>query len=80
MWGRKSALSLALPVITILIAPCSGSSLCQSGRSFTISSYNGTVIVGIACDTTLVPDHESIVDGFAGAFERLVDATPDLPG
>lgn len=57
-------------------APVSG----DQPMSFTISSYNGTVIVGIACDTTLVPDHESIVDGFAGAFERLVDATPDLPG
>ncbi len=57
-------------------APVSG----DQPMSFTISSYNGTVIVGIACDTTLVPDHETIVDGFAGAFERLVDATPDLPG
>ena len=57
-------------------APVSG----DQPMSFTISSYNGTVIVGIACDTTLVPDHESIVDGFAGAFGRLVDSTPDLPG
>ncbi len=57
-------------------APVSG----DQPMSFTISSYNGTVIVGIACDTTLVPDHESIVDGFAGAFERLVESTPDLPG
>lgn len=56
-------------------APVSG----DQPMSFTISSYNGTVIVGIACDTTLVPDHESIVDGFAGAFERLVESTPDLP-
>jgi len=57
-------------------APVSG----DQPMSFTISSYNGTVIVGIACDTTLVPDHETIVDGFAGAFERLVDSTPELPG
>lgn len=57
-------------------APVSG----DQPMSFTISSYNGTVIVGIACDTTLVPDHESIVDGFAGAFARLVESTPDLPG
>jgi diacylglycerol O-acyltransferase len=34
------------------------------------------VIVGIACDTTLVPDHESIVEGFAVAFDRLLAATP----
>ncbi len=37
--------------------------------SFTIYSYNGTVIVGIACDKTLVPDHETIVDGFSAAFD-----------
>lgn len=57
-------------------APVSG----DQPMSFTISSYNGEVIVGIACDTTLVPDHETIVDGFAGAFQRLVEATPELPG
>ena len=54
-------------------APVSG----DQPMSFTISSYNGTVIVGIACDKTLVPDHETIVDGFAAAFERLRAATPD---
>ena len=48
--------------------------------SFTISSYNGTVIVGIACDKTLVPDHETIVDGFADAFERILAASPDMAG
>ena len=46
--------------------------------SFTISSYNGRVMVGIACDTELVPDHEMIVDGFVDAFERLADATPGV--
>lgn len=57
-------------------APVSG----HQPMSFTISSYDGTVIVGIACDRTLVPDHESIVDGFARAFGRLADATPDPAG
>jgi diacylglycerol O-acyltransferase / wax synthase len=48
-------------------APLSG----DQPMSFTIYSYNGNVIVGIACDTGLVPDHERIVDGFGAAFERL---------
>ncbi len=53
-------------------APISG----DQPMSFTIYSYNGEVTVGIACDTALVPDHEMIVDGFSGAFGRLVEATP----
>lgn len=53
-------------------APISG----DQPMSFTIYSYNGEVTVGIACDTVLVPDHEMIVDGFSGAFGRLVEATP----
>jgi len=44
--------------------------------SFTIFTYNGKVVVGIACDKTLVPDHEPIFDGFAVAFDRLLAATP----
>ncbi|KZS74447.1 hypothetical protein A4G29_03485 [Mycobacterium kansasii] len=52
-------------------APVSG----NQPMSFTISTYNGNVVVGIACDKTLVPDHETIVDGFAGAFERLLAAS-----
>ncbi|MGE5693894.1 MAG: WS/DGAT domain-containing protein [Candidatus Sericytochromatia bacterium] len=55
-------------------APVSG----NQPMSFTIHSYNRQVIVGIACDTTLVPDHETIVDGFAVAFDRLLAATPGL--
>ena len=55
-------------------APVSG----DQPMSFTISSYNGRVMVGIACDTELVPDHEMIVDGFVDAFERLADATPGV--
>ena len=53
-------------------APISG----DQPMSFTISSYNGKVMLGIACDTTLVPEHEMIVEGFVDAFERLADATP----
>ena len=53
-------------------APISG----DQPMSFTIYSYDGEITVGIACDTTLVPDHETIVDGFAAAFGRLVEATP----
>jgi diacylglycerol O-acyltransferase / wax synthase len=49
-------------------APVSG----NQPMSFTIYSYDGKVTVGIACDKTLVPDHETIVDGFAGAFDRLL--------
>jgi len=55
-------------------APVSG----NQPMSFTIYSYNGQVIVGIACDKTLVPDHEMIVDGFAVAFDRLLAATPGV--
>lgn len=48
-------------------APLSG----DQPLSFTIYSYDGQVFVGIACDATLVPDHEQVVDGFAAAFHRL---------
>ena len=46
--------------------------------SFTIYSYDGKVTVGIACDKNLVPDHETVVDGFAVAFDRLLAATPGV--
>ncbi len=55
-------------------APISG----NQPMSFTIFTYNGTVVAGIACDKTLVPDHETIVDGFAVAFDRLLAATPGV--
>lgn len=55
-------------------APVSG----DQPMSFTISSYNGRVMVGIACDTDLVPDHEMIIEGFIDAFERLADETPGV--
>jgi diacylglycerol O-acyltransferase len=53
-------------------APVSG----DQPMSFSICSYNGEVVVGIACDTELVPGYEAIVDGFAVAFDRLVAQTP----
>ena len=53
-------------------APVSG----DQPMSFSICSYNGDVVVGIACDTELVPGFEAIVDGFAAAFGRLVARTP----
>jgi len=55
-------------------APVSG----DQPMSFSICSYNGDVVVGIACDTELVPGYGSIVDGFAVAFDRLVAATPGI--
>jgi diacylglycerol O-acyltransferase len=48
-------------------APLSG----DQAMSVTIYSYDGMVVVGIACDTALVPDHETIVDGFAPVFRTL---------
>ena len=55
-------------------APVSG----NQPMSFTIYSYAGKVTVGIACDKKLVPDHETVVDGFAVAFDRLLAATPGV--
>jgi diacylglycerol O-acyltransferase len=55
-------------------APVSG----DQPMSFSISSYNGDVVVGIACDTELVPGYEGIVDGFAAAFDRLAAHTPGV--
>jgi len=55
-------------------APISG----NQPMSVTLSSYNGKVMLGIACDTALVPEHEMIVEGFVDAFERLADATPSV--
>lgn len=52
-------------------APVSG----DQPMSLTIYSYNGSVIVGIAADTSLVPGYESIVDGFADVFASLKAAT-----
>ncbi|MBP7963516.1 MAG: wax ester/triacylglycerol synthase family O-acyltransferase [Caldilineaceae bacterium] len=62
----------------------------QSGRlgmGISIFSYNGTVTLGVATDTGLVPDPEQIVAGFHTAFgellalveEELPAQTPSLP-
>jgi len=55
-------------------APVSG----DQPMSFSICSYNGDVVVGIACDPELVPGYEGIVDGFAAAFDRLAVHTPGV--
>jgi diacylglycerol O-acyltransferase len=55
-------------------APVSG----DQPMSFSVCSYNGDVVVGIACDTELVPGYEGIVDGFAAAFDRLAAHTPGV--
>ena len=72
--GPPDAVYLAGSLVDGMVgwAPTSG----DQPMSFTIYSYNGEVTVGIACDTALVPDHQMIVDGFSGAFGRLVEATP----
>jgi diacylglycerol O-acyltransferase len=72
--GPPDAVFLAGSLVDGMVgwAPISG----DQPMSFTISSYDGEVIVGIACDTALVPDHEMIVDGFAHAFTRLFEETP----
>jgi len=48
------------------------------GLGVSIFSYNGTVRLGIACDAHLIPDPDTIIDGFEAEFERLAaDLTPD---
>ncbi len=47
----------------------------QSGRlgmGISIFSYNGTVTLGVATDTGLVPDPDRIVAGFHHAYEELL--------
>ena len=53
-------------------APVSG----NQPMSFSICSYNGRVTVGIATDTGLVPDYQTIAGGFTAAFDRIAAATP----
>lgn len=48
-------------------APVSG----DQPMSVTIYSYDGKVLIGIACDSVLVPGYEAIVEGFADAFADL---------
>jgi len=62
------------PVTQIIgFAPCSG----NNPMTATIFSYNGTVTIGFATDTTLVPDPEVLVDFVmreAAAMQSLVPA------
>lgn len=43
------------------------------GLGVSIFSYNGEVRLGIACDAHLIPDPDTIVEGFEAEFERLAD-------
>jgi WS/DGAT/MGAT family acyltransferase len=44
------------------------------GMGVSIFSYDGEVRIGIACDAHLVPDPDTIVDGFEAEFDGLVEA------
>lgn len=51
----------------------------QSGRlglGVSILSYAGEVRVGVAADAGLIPDPESLVQGYAASFERLAALAP----
>ena len=48
------------------------------GLGVSIFSYDGEVRLGIACDAGLIPDPDTILDGFSREFDRL--ATDLLPG
>ncbi len=43
------------------------------GMGVSIFSYNGEVRIGIACDANLVPDPDTIIDGFETEFDRLAE-------
>ena len=45
------------------------------GLGVSIFSYAGEVHLGIACDASLVPDPDTILDGFREEFDRLVADT-----
>ena len=50
------------------------------GLGVSIFSYDGEVRLGIACDAGLVPDPETILDGFRDAFATLqTELTGDAP-
>jgi WS/DGAT/MGAT family acyltransferase len=52
------------------------------GLGVSIFSYDGTVRLGIACDAGLIPDPDTIIEGFQHEFDRLADdllpATDDV--
>ena len=41
------------------------------GLGVSVFSYNGTVRLGVACDAHLIPDPDTIVDGFEAEVDRL---------
>jgi hypothetical protein len=43
------------------------------GMGVSIFSYNGEVRLGVACDKNLVPDPDTIIEGFEAEFDRLTD-------
>ncbi len=43
------------------------------GLGVSIFSYNGEVRIGVACDANLIPDPDTIIDGFEAEFDRLAD-------
>ena len=48
------------------------------GLGVSIFSYDGEVRLGIACDAGLIPNPDTILDGFAHEFDRLAaDLLPD---
>jgi diacylglycerol O-acyltransferase / wax synthase len=49
------------------------------GMGVSILSYNGGVQFGVITDTTLCPDPQLIIDGFAPEFEKLVLMLGMLP-
>ena len=53
------------------------------GLGVSIFSYDGAVRLGIACDAGLIPDPDTIIEGFQREFDRLADdllpATDEAP-
>ncbi len=43
------------------------------GLGVSIFSYDGAVRLGIACDAGLIPDPDTIIDGFQHEFDQLAD-------
>jgi len=49
------------------------------GLGVSVFSYNGEVRLGVACDAGLVPDPDTIIDGFEAEVEQLAcDLRPDI--
>lgn len=43
------------------------------GLGISVFSYDGEVRLGVACDASLVPDPDTILDGFHDEFDRLAE-------